>query len=124
MVALGGSTLTEQTAAARNHVVSFHYELADEAGRIVESSNDGDPTLALLGHQNLMPGLDEALLGRVAGESFSTTLEPDQAFGLRREDWIQRVSKKQFPKGTRFGVLIVESIKPPFYGDVMLLLCR
>ena len=96
--------MTEQATAAKDQVVSFHYELSDEAGRIVESSSDGDPTLALLGHQNLMLGLETALMGRTAGESFNVTLEPEQAFGLRREDWIQRVSKKNFAKGTRFQV--------------------
>ncbi len=94
--------MTEQSTAAKNQVVSFHYEISDESGRVVESSRDGDPALALLGHQNLMRGLEGALMGRSTGESFKVSLDPDQAFGPRREEWTQRVSKKHFPKGTRF----------------------
>ena len=88
--------------AERNTVARFHYAIADAKGRTVESSHDEDPALALLGHGNLMPGLENAILGHVAGDSFSVTLPPEQAFGPRREDWTQRVSKKHFPKGTRF----------------------
>ncbi len=94
--------MNDNPAAAKDHVVSFHYEISDESGRVAESSRDGDPALALLGHQNLMRGLEAVLMGRTAGESFPASLAPEQAFGLRRDDWTQRVSKKHFPKGTRF----------------------
>ena len=94
--------MTDSLKAERNRVVRFHYEIADEAGVQVETSRDGDPALALLGHGNLMRGLENAILGHVAGESFSTTLAPEQAFGPKRDDWTQRVSKKHFPKNTRF----------------------
>jgi FKBP-type peptidyl-prolyl cis-trans isomerase SlyD len=49
-----------------------------------------------------MPGLDAALLGRQAGEQFQVTLAPAEAYGERRDDLEQRISKKHFPKGTRF----------------------
>jgi FKBP-type peptidyl-prolyl cis-trans isomerase SlyD len=68
----------------------------------VETSRSGEPALALLGHGNLMGGLEQVILGRKEGEKFSVTLGPGEGFGTRREDWIQRVSKKHFPKGTRF----------------------
>ena len=88
--------------AKRGHVVRFHYALSGQDGKEVESSRGGDPVLALLGHGNLMLGLDEAIIGHRSGESFSASLDPDQAFGERREDWTQRVSKKHFGKGARF----------------------
>ena len=88
--------------AERNTVVRFHYAITDESGRVVESSQGDGPALALLGHGNLMPGLENAILGHAAGDSFSVSLPPEQAFGSRRDDWTQRVSKKHFPRGTRF----------------------
>ncbi len=89
-------------AAEKNRVVRFHYRITDEQARTAETSRDGDAALALLGHGNLMRGLEEAIPGRGAGEPFSVTLTPDQAFGARREDWNQRVSKKHFGKNVRF----------------------
>lgn len=94
--------MTDATIAERDRVVRFHYAIADEAGSQVENSRDGEPALALLGHGNLMRGLEDAILGRAAGERFSVSLAPDKAFGVKREDWTQRVSKKHFPKGIRF----------------------
>jgi FKBP-type peptidyl-prolyl cis-trans isomerase SlyD len=94
--------MTEPSTARRNQVVRFHYAIRNDAGVEVETSRGGEPVLALLGFGNLMPGLEEAILGHSAGESFSRTLAPEQAFGPRREDWIQRISKKHFPAGTRF----------------------
>ena len=88
--------------AKRGQVVRFHYAISDQDGAEVETSRGGDPVLALLGHGNLMLGLEEAILGHSAGESFSAVLHPEQAFGARRDDWTQRVSKKHFGKGTRF----------------------
>ena len=94
--------MSEKLAAEKNRVVRFHYHIADEQAQTTETSRDGDPALALLGHGNLMPGLEDAMIGRSAGEPFSITLAPEQAFGTRREDWNQRVSKKHFGKNVRF----------------------
>lgn len=94
--------MSDSATAERDRVVRFHYRISDEAGRPVEQSPDGEPALALLGHGNLMQGLEAAMLGRRAGERFSVSLGPDKAFGTPREGWSQRVSKKHFPKGSRF----------------------
>lgn len=94
--------MSENLAAEKNRIVRFHYRITDEQGQTSETSRDGDPTLALLGHGNLMRALEGAMIGRSAGEPFSVTLAPEQAFGTRREDANQRVSKKHFPKNVRF----------------------
>jgi len=94
--------VSDSAIAERDRVVRFHYRLSDEAGNELENSAGGEPALALLGHGNLMRGLEEAMLGRQAGERFSVSLDPDNAFGQQQEGWTQRVSKKHFPKGARF----------------------
>jgi FKBP-type peptidyl-prolyl cis-trans isomerase SlyD len=96
--------VSETPVAEADRVVRFHYQLTDEAGERVESSFGAEPSLALLGHGNLMGGLEAAITGRRGGERFSVTLAEDDAFGPRRDDWTQRISKKYFPKGTRFQV--------------------
>ena len=93
--------MNTELVATKNHVVSFHYVLSDADGEELESSKTIGPVAALLGHKTVMPGLEAALEGRRAGESFEVTLVPEEAFGERREDWTQRVQKKYVPGAKR-----------------------
>ena len=75
-------------------VVSFHYVLREEGGDDLEDSRDGDPVLYLHGHHGMLPALEKTLSGKSAGDSFDVTLTPEQAYGHRREDAVQRVARK------------------------------
>ena len=57
--------------------------------------------MVLLGRGQLVPGMEKALEGREAGESYGVDLEPAEAYGERREGMIQRLPKKYFGKGAR-----------------------
>lgn len=90
---------------AKDHVVSFHYRLTDEAGVQIDSSHErGEPMQALLGSGGVIPGLEEALLGHVENDHFNVTVAPDKAYGPHREGAIQRVSKKYFHRPQRLKV--------------------
>jgi len=78
----------------RNCVASFHYRLRNEAGEELEQSYGSEPTDFLCGRGNIMPGLEKVMLGREAGDNFSVTLRPEEAYGRRREDSLQRVPIK------------------------------
>lgn len=77
-----------------NAVVSFHYRLADASGEELESSHGGDPVLYLHGKRNMLPGLEEALDGRSAGESFEVVVPPEKGYGERTDGADKRISKK------------------------------
>lgn len=79
---------------SKDSVVSFHYRLSEAEGEAFENSYDSDPILYLHGHQGMLPGLEEALEGKDAGETFSVTLNPEKAYGKRRESATQRVPIK------------------------------
>ena len=82
-----------------NAVVRFHYSVAEAGQAETENSRAGDPLTILIGHGNIVPGLEAALLGHEAGDRFAATLTPEQGYGERRDGMIQRVAKKFFPKG-------------------------
>jgi FKBP-type peptidyl-prolyl cis-trans isomerase SlyD len=42
----------------------------------------------------MLPGVEEAMAGKKAGDSFSVTLGPDKAYGEVQENAVQRVSVK------------------------------
>lgn len=75
-------------------VAQFHYTLKDEAGTELESSKGRDPLAYLHGFNNMLVGVEKALTGKEQGESFSVTLQPEDAYGERKEDAIQRVPVK------------------------------
>jgi FKBP-type peptidyl-prolyl cis-trans isomerase SlyD len=85
--------------AEKDKVVTFHYHLTDEAGAAIDSSHEREPLAILFGHGAIIPGLEQALAGHVAGDRFDVAVPPEQAYGLRREDYTQRVPKKYFRDG-------------------------
>ncbi len=80
-------------------VVGFLYDLYDGSGNRIESRRDGDPVLVLLGDRSMLAALQDAFLGKRAGEDFSITIPHGQAYGRRYPDRVQRVSRKKFENG-------------------------
>ena len=77
-------------------VVSVHYELTNQEGEQLESSRDKEPMTYLHGANNIIPGLEKAMVGKSAGDKFQITVEPAEAYGERKEANIQRISAKHF----------------------------
>ena len=99
--------------AGKDKVVSLHYTLAVD-GEQVESSHDREEQLwVLLGHGQLIPGLEAALEGREGGESLQVEVSAADGYGERQEDQIQRMSKKYFPQANRLkpGMVTVLQLK-------------
>ena len=83
-----------------NSVVRFHYTVSEQGQGQIESSRDQEPLSALIGHGNIIPGLETAMAGREAGETFDVTVTPEQGYGDRREGLVQRIPRKHF-KGAK-----------------------
>ncbi len=79
---------------APDTVVQFHYRLSQADGPELENSQPGEPMAYLHGHGAMLPAVEQALVGKSAGEHVSITLPPEQAYGLRREGAEQRVPIK------------------------------
>ena len=79
---------------ASGTVASFHYTLRGEDGAELENSRAGEPVAYLHGHGNILPALEEQLAGHAPGDTLAVTLAPEQAYGLRHADSIQRVPLK------------------------------
>ena len=79
---------------AADKVVTFHYRLSEPGQEVVEDSRDDRPVVYLHGHGGMLAGLEAALAGKQSGDQFTVTLAPDMAYGLRRDDAVQRISVK------------------------------
>ena len=80
----------------KDRVVRFHYTVAEQGSEALESSKDREPLAILAGHGNISPGLEKAMEGREAGDTFSADVPAAEAYGERRDNLTQRVPKKHF----------------------------
>jgi FKBP-type peptidyl-prolyl cis-trans isomerase SlyD len=79
-----------------NTVVSIEYVLTNAEGDVIDRSSADAPLAYLHGAGNLIPGLEQALEGRAAGESLQVEVEPAQAYGEHDSDLVQVVPRDLF----------------------------
>lgn len=66
-------------------VVRIDYTLTDDNKNTLDSSTGREPLTYLHGNDQIIFGLEKALNGKKAGDSFSVTIEPAEGYGLRDE---------------------------------------
>jgi len=86
---------------AAHQVVTLHYVLSDvqhdgEKQVLDDSEARQQPLEYLHGHNNIVPGLEQALEGQTAGSELSVTLMPADAYGIRNEALVHEVSRNSF----------------------------
>ena len=84
-------------------VVTLHYTLTDNDGKVIDKSEDSSFAY-LHGASNIIPGLEDALTGKSAGEEMSVSVSPEQAYGVRDESMLQQVSKNMFEDAAQIAV--------------------
>ena len=80
-------------------VVLFDYTLTDDEKDIIDSSKDGGPLAYLHGEGQIVKGLEKAMEGRKAGDSFSITVAPEEAYGIYDPSKIATVPADQIEGG-------------------------
>ncbi len=80
----------------QNSVVNIHYTLKNDAGEVLDTSAGKEPLMYMQGHGNIIPGLENALLGKAVGEQLNVSIEPEDAYGVRQDDAIQQVPRSAF----------------------------
>jgi len=81
---------------AEKTVVQIHYTLTNEGGEVMDSSEGQEPLAFLCGAQNIIPGLENALLGKQAGDKLDVRVEPSEGYGEVHEEMIQKVPQENF----------------------------
>lgn len=81
---------------SENAAVLFHYTLTDKEGTQLDSSKGKEPLAYLHGHKNIIPGLEQAMEGKQAGDAMVVTIAPADGYGEIEEQKIQEVPRKTF----------------------------
>jgi len=93
------NTSLSATTITENKIVGFHYRLAEVQAdgshtEWAEDSHSGQPLLYLHGFHNVVVGVEKALNGKTIGDCINITLTPEEAYGPRLPDAVQRVPLK------------------------------
>lgn len=80
----------------RDTHVSFHYALEGADGEVLDGSRDAEPLTYIHGHRQIVPGLEQALEGRAAGDTFRQEVPPELGYGERDESKVLELDREAF----------------------------
>lgn len=83
--------------------LTLHYRLASLDGKDIVSTFDGNPATLQIGSGQLAPFLEDCVLGLPEGTEYSYTLTPEESFGERNPDLVQRISRATLAENSQLG---------------------
>jgi FKBP-type peptidyl-prolyl cis-trans isomerase SlyD len=86
----------------QDKVAEIEYVLKVD-GEIVDQSEAGDPLVYLHGHNNIIPGLEDALEGHQAGDHLTVTVSPEDGYGERDDENVQVLPRADFDDDVEVG---------------------
>lgn len=83
------------TKIAQNSVVSLDYTLTNDAGDVLDKSENGQ-FVYLHGSNNIIPGLENALTDKTLNDAFKISIDPVDAYGEKDDSKKQVVGPEMF----------------------------
>ena len=81
---------------APNTVVTMTYTLTNAEGKVLDQADASHPFMYMQGAHNIIPGLEQALTGKQAGDAAVVTVQPEDAYGEYNEQLTQQVPRQMF----------------------------
>ncbi|MBT3709989.1 MAG: peptidylprolyl isomerase, partial [Gammaproteobacteria bacterium] len=72
------------------------YRLLNPLGEEVDSSAGGNPMAFVEGDGTMVPGLEAAVLGKLAGDEFEVKIGPEKAYGFSQRSLVRTVAPDMF----------------------------
>lgn len=85
----------EISQVAKDLVVTIEYELTVD-DEVIDTSEDEGPLTYLHGHDNILSGLEDELLGMKVGEKKNLVIAPDEGYGEYSEDAFMDIGRDEF----------------------------
>lgn len=82
--------------------VTFQGVLDD--GSVFDASDEDAPLIFLLGANEVLPGLELAVLGMQVGDQKTVTVPPEQGYGVRQKRFVEKVDIEALPKDLELHV--------------------
>ena len=81
---------------AKDKIVSIDYTLKSGQGQVIDSSEGREPLTYLHGGGNIIPGLERHLEGKSTGDVVQVAVPPDEGYGPRHDQLVQKVPATTF----------------------------
>ncbi len=76
--------------------VTLEMDLYLEDGELVASTKEDGALTATVGNNEIIPGLEEGLMGKASGDTFDIEVEPEQGYGEYDEDAFDTIPLEMF----------------------------
>ena len=92
------------TEVVAGQTVRVHYKVLREDGTLLGSSFDGEPLEFKAGAEGeVLPGLSRGVIGMESGASRRVQVSPDDAFGPRDPNLLQKLPRANVPPDVALG---------------------
>jgi FKBP-type peptidyl-prolyl cis-trans isomerase SlyD len=98
--------MPELLKVAPDHIVAIDYTLRLEDGQVADYSEGEEPLVYLHGHGQMIPGLERALEGKVAGDSDRVRIPPEEAYGPHDPSKIFKEAPDRFGFPVEVGMVL------------------
>jgi len=86
--------------------VNVHYTGKLKSGEVFDSSEGKDPLSFIIGNGQIIPGFENAIIGKNVGDKVTIEIEPKEAYGEYREDLLIKVENDQLPGPVEVGQVL------------------
>jgi len=90
--------------AAKGDIVKILYVGKLTSGEIFDASPEDRPLEFIIGKQEVIQGMEEAVVGMVFGEKRTVTIPADKAYGQVKPERIEEVERSILPEGVDLRV--------------------
>lgn len=91
----------EPLVVAQGRKVAIEYTLTLDGGTVADTNVGAEPLVYTQGAGQVLPDLENALVGLGAGDTKQVSLTPEQGYGAVNPDFIQTVPANEIPEEAR-----------------------
>ena len=90
--------------AQEGDTVTITFQGLLDDGSVFDASDDNDPLSFVLGENEVLPGLELAVLGMEVGDQKTVTVPPEQGYGVHQQKLVEVVDIDALPKDLTLAV--------------------
>lgn len=80
----------------KESVVYISFTSKDDTGEVMDEIPQNEPLPFIFGRNQIIPGLESQLEGKIEGDEISVVLKPEDAFGEYNEELVKELSMAAF----------------------------